>query len=89
MINNVQFEEDNYKSNYFSEDEKSSSMIIFVRKISGGLLKSEKQANYFLFLVALIFLFITLFIFFDLFNGVDKPPKGLEGENVEIYDEQF
>lgn len=44
----------------------------FLIKVSGGIIKTEKQANYIILAIAVIIFIISIFIFVGTFNKVPK-----------------
>lgn len=87
-MSNVEFEEDKYRSDYLSNN-RSSGTVLFIKKISGGMVQNEKQAQFVMIVFVFVTFIISLVLFFDTLKGPNTPPKGLEGEDTEIYDDQL
>lgn len=63
------------------KDLKSSRMVNFVIKHSGGLVKSEKQANYALFIFAIVVFAFSGYLFFTSLKS-NKPATNVNSPNI-------
>jgi hypothetical protein len=62
-VEGVKFETDNYKAVKFYEETTAPKMIKSVMKLSGGIIKEERQAEYVLLVFVVIALAISVFLF--------------------------
>lgn len=76
MSNEVQFEFDEQART--AAPARISKFAQFVIKYSGGLVKDEKIANYFLFIFSFIALCVTVYIYWGLLSGPKNEPLTAE-----------
>ncbi|MBU1557377.1 hypothetical protein KKC45_00200 [Patescibacteria group bacterium] len=84
-MSQIEFDEQQRQS--YSNFDNPPKMVSWVIEHSGGLIKDQKQAQYFLFGFVVVILIISFVLSVKSFSGSKEPPKGLEGEVVEIYDD--
>jgi hypothetical protein len=75
---------ENIASNSNFQNSENSKMVLFVIKLSHGVIKSEKQANYILLGITKLFIIISLFLFF---GGQSQPTDNLK--NIKILPAEF
>ncbi len=83
-MSNIEFNETQPQS--YVEYNQTPKIVSLVIQYSGGLIKDEKQAQYFLLGFAGLTIIFSLFLSFNTLGGPDQPPKGLRGDVVEAYD---
>ena len=81
-MSEVEFDEFQTPSSF--EVDETPKMIKWVIKYSGGLIKDEKQANYFLLGFVVLSLIFSLFFTSGVFKGPTKPPSGLRGDILKV-----
>lgn len=63
MEKEVTFEEDNYQREEVIEQPKVPKTVSWVIKYSGGIIKTNRQATYFLIGISIVFILISIWIF--------------------------
>ena len=63
-------------NNISNNEEELPKIVRFVIKYSGGFIKNEKQANYFLLVLVVIFILISIVLFTNTGSDIEMPFDG-------------
>jgi|SRR3989344_894354 len=82
-VKRIEFETDSYKAVKFYNETNTPKIIRLVMKFSGGLVKSERQAEYVLLGFVVIAIAISLFLFFK-DSASSTPPARYRGNIPDL-----